>query len=226
VLVRLRNLGHVDLIEQTNSCSGVRRRSRERPLCGCCSQCLDRRFASLAADAEEFDPPERYEVDLFLGARERGQDRTTAHDWTRHALHLGAMDLADFTTRYAAELADVAAGYHDRLPGQVLSDAFQMHRRHSGFVHGVAEKAISDVADSILKSTVTPNSLLASLVRAGVPITPLAGHTIDPDEDSQDSDALHSSFPCGLCSIRREGRISGSRGWATSAVHIWRSWAS
>ena len=38
--------------------------------CGCCSQCLDRRFGALAAGLGEDDPEEMYEVDLLTGARE------------------------------------------------------------------------------------------------------------------------------------------------------------
>jgi hypothetical protein len=32
--------------------------------CGCCSQCLDRRFAVLAAHAADHDPVEMYKVEL------------------------------------------------------------------------------------------------------------------------------------------------------------------
>ena len=71
VLERLHNLGASELIGKTTSCSSVRLRTRDEPLCGCCSQCLDRRFAILAAGLQSFDPAERYEVDLFLDGRER-----------------------------------------------------------------------------------------------------------------------------------------------------------
>ena len=40
------------------------------PHCGQCSQCIDRRFAILAAGQEHEDPAEAYKVDLFLGERE------------------------------------------------------------------------------------------------------------------------------------------------------------
>ena len=49
VVAHLRDLGGAGLIGETRSCSGVRQRTVEHPHCGCCSQCLDRRFAVLAA---------------------------------------------------------------------------------------------------------------------------------------------------------------------------------
>ena len=42
-----------------------------------------------------------------------------AHDWTRKAQELETMTLRDFAVRFGAELADVAAGYPDRPPGQI-----------------------------------------------------------------------------------------------------------
>ena len=91
VLERLKSLGRADLIDKTISCSSVRPQTREQPLCGCCSQCLDRRFAALAADLAAFDPGDRYKVDLFVGVRGGQDDRTMAHDWTRTARDLAAM---------------------------------------------------------------------------------------------------------------------------------------
>jgi hypothetical protein len=115
VVERLATYGGADLIAASRSCSNVWRRSRRHPHCGCCSQCLDRRFAVLAAGAEAQDPAERYEVDLFLGEREKERDRTMAHDWTRHAVHrLATVSLPEFSQRFAAELGDVVSAYPDR----------------------------------------------------------------------------------------------------------------
>jgi hypothetical protein len=39
------------------------------PHCGQCSQCVDRRFAILAAGQEQEDPNESFDVGLLLGVR-------------------------------------------------------------------------------------------------------------------------------------------------------------
>ena len=54
------------------------------PHCGRCSQCIDRRFALLAAGCERFDPAEMYGVDLLLGPR-LSDDRELVLAYVRNA---------------------------------------------------------------------------------------------------------------------------------------------
>jgi hypothetical protein len=69
------------------------------PHCGKCSQCIDRRFAMLAASQEGEDPAEAYSVDLLLGKRGAGPDREMALSFVRSAAlmtnHLDANDMLD-----------------------------------------------------------------------------------------------------------------------------------
>ena len=55
------------------------------PHCGQCSQCVDRRFAILAAGLEQEDPAEAYKVDLFTGERSPGPGRELALAYVRSA---------------------------------------------------------------------------------------------------------------------------------------------
>ena len=55
------------------------------PHCGRCSQCIDRRFAILAAGLERFDPAEAYKVDLMYGQRKNVIDRENALSYMRSA---------------------------------------------------------------------------------------------------------------------------------------------
>jgi hypothetical protein len=66
--------------------------------CGECSQCIDRRFAILAAGQEHEDPAEAYKTDLFLGERGPGPDRELALAYVRTALNIENMtDIAFFS---------------------------------------------------------------------------------------------------------------------------------
>lgn len=196
VLERLRSLGSIDLIGKTTICSGVRARTREEPLCGCCSQCLDRRFAVLAADVAAFDPAHRYEVDLFMGVRDTPRERTMANDWTRSGLGMSRISLAEFAVRFGAELADVAAGYPDRAYPYVVSEAFHMHRRHGQAVRRVAETALAGMAGGILDGTVPSDSLLGSLLRSGA--TPRLDMPVAESEVETALDGSASIFPLRL----------------------------
>jgi hypothetical protein len=198
VLERLGSLGRADLIGKTTSCSSVRPQTKAQPLCGCCSQCLDRRFAVLAADVTASDPGSRYKVDLFLGVREDDEDRTMAHDWTRKARELATMTLGDVAARFGAELADVATGYPDRPAGQVMAEAFQMYRRHGIGVDRVAKAALNEMADHILSATVPAGSLLAAILTSGVRPEPEAVSDVAGSEDEALPDSKHPIFPLRL----------------------------
>ena len=52
--------------------------TRLKTHCGRCSQCLDRRFGTLAAGMADVDPEEMYDTDLLTGARVEDVDRTMA----------------------------------------------------------------------------------------------------------------------------------------------------
>lgn len=77
VIARIRDLGLADLLPHTHSCANVRSAHRMLPHCGRCSQCIDRRFAVLAAGCARDDPAEMYGVDLLSGDR-IGPDRELA----------------------------------------------------------------------------------------------------------------------------------------------------
>lgn len=57
----------LDLIPLSRSCA-TSRLPKETPHCGVCSQCVDRRFATVAAGLEVYDPPERYRTDVFTAS--------------------------------------------------------------------------------------------------------------------------------------------------------------
>lgn len=198
VVTRLRNLGGADLIAKTNSCSSVRARTQEHPLCGCCSQCLDRRFAVLAADLAQHDPAARYEVDLFLGQRKSSQERTMANEWTRHAARrLCVAPPRQFQADFAAPLADVAAGYPQQRPGEVLTAAYEMHRRHGMAVNDVLEKMLRQYGPLIIKGAVPEGSLLATVLKDGVEAPVATVETIETD-DQVVANGVEGIFPLRL----------------------------
>ena len=140
---RLNAHGGADLAPHTVSCSNVRDRTRLHTHCGSCSQCLDRRFAMLAAGLSKADPAEMYETGVLDGARDSERDRTMAVDWTSHADALGDMDEQWFMRRFTAELTDLIAGFPDRAPWQVFADALALHRRHGKAVRQVLATALA-----------------------------------------------------------------------------------
>ncbi len=54
--------GFADLIQHSVSCMHTREQTHDQPHCGCCSQCVSRRFAALASRYASSDPEQLYRV--------------------------------------------------------------------------------------------------------------------------------------------------------------------
>ena len=74
VVEKIVSAGFGEWLPKTVSCVHPMLWTRDVRHCGRCSQCIDRRFAVLAADAGRFEPAEGYGVDLLTGARTDDQD--------------------------------------------------------------------------------------------------------------------------------------------------------
>ncbi|MEO1406877.1 MAG: 7-cyano-7-deazaguanine synthase, partial [Pseudomonadota bacterium] len=85
VIETIGRLGFEEHIRNTHSCADVHNRSKQYIHCGRCSQCIDRRFAMLAAGVQGFDPAEAYNIDLMTGERTKATDREIALSYVRNA---------------------------------------------------------------------------------------------------------------------------------------------
>jgi len=85
VVESIARLKFEDHIRDTHSCADVHNRTKQHIHCGRCSQCIDRRFAILAAGLLDHDPSEAYRLDLMTGEREGPIDREIALSYVRNA---------------------------------------------------------------------------------------------------------------------------------------------
>ena len=67
---------------------------------GVCSQCVDRRFAVLAADLDAYDPENLYKLDLLVDATPSGVPRTMVESYVRAASDIDRMNELAFFSRY------------------------------------------------------------------------------------------------------------------------------
>lgn len=75
VIRRIIKAGCETMIKTSRSCAHTWETSNEYPHCGLCSQCIDRRFGMMAAEAEAHDPLSNYKVDVFTESREKDADK-------------------------------------------------------------------------------------------------------------------------------------------------------
>jgi hypothetical protein len=84
----IKERGCSQLITSTISCSHVYGMSKDKPHCGTCSQCIDRRFATLHDDLEAHDSPMHYRHDLLLDEWEVNEPRTLAESYVRFFINV------------------------------------------------------------------------------------------------------------------------------------------
>ena len=162
------------LIATTVSCT--RRASRPHTHCGLCAQCIDRRFATLAAGAFGDDPSSLYAVDLLTGDRPNGEPRVVVEAYVRAATEIARASDHELFAQHG-ELARVLA----HVPGTADEAATQLvdlHRRHAAEVEEVMDAGIRANASALRRGTLPRGALL---VLALPPTTPLDERPTTPE---------------------------------------------
>lgn len=124
-LTVLRELDCPRLLTQTHTCGNHRGRPRDQPHCGYCSQCVDRRFASLAAGLAQFDPVESYGLDIFTAALPDGEARKIPLLYRQFARETQSLSDDDMVARHPELLGCIDPDHPLALP-QVI-DVLQRH---------------------------------------------------------------------------------------------------
>jgi 7-cyano-7-deazaguanine synthase in queuosine biosynthesis len=228
VVRRIEQNGGTEKIARAVSCTSIREQDTLRTHCGACSQCLDRRFAILAAGLEEHDPPECYATDVLFGARDRGRSVTMAVEWTRHALRLREMDERGFMSAFAHELMQIIRGHDDLTRAEALRRVHDLHIRHSNAVAGVLERVVKEKAADIVARRLSASSLVAmhlgqqddadlalpsdprSSVKAYGPIESITEEDVVPDPSKPLVAAFYDKGDTPVVAVEGLGRVEGA----------------
>ena len=162
VVERISANGCSDLIRHTRSCTRVHDMTKLHPNCGQCSQCIDRRFAILAAKQEDEDPAEAYKVDLFVEERQAGPDREMALAFVRSASDVHKMTDVAFFAQYGETSRIV--GFFPESADMVASRTLDLHQRHAEAICGVFDQAIALHAGALRQGALPADCLLSLVV--------------------------------------------------------------
>ena len=162
VVKRIAANGCGDLIRHTRSCTRVHDMTKLHPHCGHCSQCIDRRFAVLAAGQEKEDPAEAYKVDLLTGERPAGPDREMALAYIRSASRIQHLEDVAFFAHYGevSRIVDCLSEPADRVAERILD----LHRRHADAACRVFDDAISAHSSALREGSLAAGFLLSLVV--------------------------------------------------------------
>ena len=163
------------MIKFSTSCTHTWEMTKLRTHCGTCSQCIDRRFAVLAAKAESHDPMEAYGVDLLTGERKEGEPRTMLASYVETANDVGDMSALEFFGRYGE--ASRVLKHLNGSPDTTALQLFELHQRHAKYVTDVVDNAIVQHRQAIRKRLLPDSCLLrlvcdSSLLAGGASIPP------------------------------------------------------
>ncbi len=144
VVQTIARLGMADQIAFTRSCADVHNQTKQYAHCGRCSQCVDRRFAMLAAGLAGHDPEEAYRLDLMTSPRERVQDKEVALSYVRSAFAYEAINETELVAQFPAILHAVES--LGEPPDTALRRIVDLLKRHGSSVATAMRDAMSSTS--------------------------------------------------------------------------------
>jgi len=153
----IRAAGCGELVRHAVSCTHTWDMTTLHTHCGTCSQCIDRRFATLAAGCtDREDPPEMYVVDLVTGERPPGHSRTMLESYVSTAQRLRTMRDTEFFAAFG-EASRVLRHVKGMSANDAAAALLDMYQRHAAAVvkvvtDGIAARA-TDIAAGVLPSS-------------------------------------------------------------------------
>jgi len=162
ILQALKSNGHAHLCAKTISCAHTMLRTTQHSHCGRCSQCVDRRFVSIAAGLDETANPEEMYGAGWQDSFSDDLDKTMFDRYVGASLEIRAMtDERAFLTRYGEVARSLSLG--PEKPDQMLRNILELHKRHANQIHDAISQVIRDHAPAIAERSVPLDSPLGIL---------------------------------------------------------------
>lgn len=156
----LKALGLSDLCAHTVSCMHTWEMTNDKPHCGRCSQCIDRRLVVLGAGfSKHEDPPGRYQRDVLRAARKRNVDRTLVESYVRVVTEIeGIQNAVQFCTKFpeVSRLLNHVEGTADSVAEKV----FRLYKRHAQQICSALDREGQACVAQMRRKTIADTSLV------------------------------------------------------------------
>lgn len=158
--------GCQDMVAASTTCTHTWEMSNQHTHCGTCSQCIDRRFAVIAAKADEFDPVAAYKFDIFTQSRDKGEDKIMMAAYLERANQVDRIaDVNQFIGRYS-EVSRVLR-YLDSNAARAAQKVFELYKRHAREVIEALDKMVARNVTAIRQRTLPGDCLLRVVYESG-----------------------------------------------------------
>ncbi len=162
VCMRLKELHHAPYMRKTRSCArSVYRKPRNH--CGTCSQCIDRRFATLASECQEYDPDFFYALNIFTDKLDNAYNRAMAARFVGLATKIERMTIDGFVQYFSSHIHEIANYMEGQDREEKFKELFALHQRHAAKVNQVIEAKCKE-SMSDLRKGILPDTCLVSMV--------------------------------------------------------------
>ena len=169
VVKHIADAGCGEFIKFSTSCTHTWELTKLKTHCGTCSQCIDRRFAVLAAGVAAMDPAEAYGLDLLVDARAEGEPRTMLAAYVETASEVTKLSAMEFFSRYG-EVGRVVK-HLEGSADMVALNVYELYQRHSKQVVKVVVEGIAAHANAILSRELPDSCLLRLACDTAVPLS-------------------------------------------------------
>ncbi len=187
VVLRAQEHGFSDLVGETNSCTRPRSWTQQHRHCGICSQCIDRRFAMLAADFSANDDGRKYKVDLLTGDRSADREVTMAAAYVRFAQDFKTLSRNQFLSKHP-QITSALSSFTGMTADEAEEKIYQLYMRHAEDVMSVINKGFDDYRTRLIEGTLPSGCILSMCFNR---------HVIEPAE-TPNIHAEFSAFMDGL----------------------------
>ncbi|MFC1791085.1 7-cyano-7-deazaguanine synthase [Gemmatimonadota bacterium] len=219
VLSVISDAGVPQLIQESVSCAHTMGRPAIAPHCGECSQCVDRRFAAVAAGVEAYDLPERYGADVFLDDL-KGEGLKQAESHVRAAYYFEAtsaemmvldnpdlLEALPYLGSSSAKAATALYDLHQRFASQTLAALTEMTKRHSEeLVRGdLPERCLLALAAARRFRKEVALDMGQRITRILLRDLPIRFQTEPPSSEQVLQDATEAALKSAEEALRREG---------------------
>jgi 7-cyano-7-deazaguanine synthase in queuosine biosynthesis len=158
--------GCQDMLARSTTCTHTWEMTNHHTHCGTCSQCIDRRFAMLAAKADQFDPVEAYKADIFTQSRSKDEDKIMAAAYLERANQVRDQDdITQFIARYS-EVSRVFRHLNGN-PGSVAQRVYDLYKRHAKEVCEAMDTMVARNITAIRQRTLPGDCLLRTVYESG-----------------------------------------------------------
>jgi len=159
IMETFKKYNSLNLIASSVSCSSSRTKPGQAPHCGCCSQCIDRRFSLFAAGLDDYDAA--YANDFITAFPDEKNNETKQRIYiTMRLASLEEISTRDaFIKKYPDDVTSLVAYWQGSNADDKLDEIYDMVCRYGKSVMDAATR-MRNKFDNDLSLPINPNSLL------------------------------------------------------------------